>query len=146
MPPFLSLFRDHFPSKESIYKLIRYGISGVSAAAVNISILYALVQYGGLHYLTASISAVLSSMVFGFVLQKYWTFNNKSSHALHAQAAGYLVVGMLNLVINTSLMYLFVTILGIWYVAGQVLAGIAIAITGYIAYHQFVFTSASDQQ
>ena len=141
-----SYFRSSNVTSAGIYKVIRYVIAGSTAASVNIFILFILVHFFSVHYLFASVCAVLSSMAFGFILQKYWTFRNHESNALHVQAVGYFIIGGLNLVINTSLMYLFVTVFGIWYLAGQVLAGVVIAITGFLGYQKFVFTPVSAPQ
>ncbi len=127
-------------------RLFRYLCSGVTAALLNIGILFVLVEFGQVHYLPASICAVLGSMVAGFTLQKFWTFKDLGLARTHVQFTGYAVVSALNLVVNTSVMYIFVSLLGVWYIAAQIIAGGCIAVTGYIGYRNFVFKAACDPQ
>lgn len=120
-------------------KLVRYVLAGTTAAAGNIGILFVLVEYFHIYYLAASVLSYLGALGLGFTLQKFWTFRDHSTHKTHFQLFLYMGVTTMNLGINTTLMYFFVSVLGIWYIAAQVLAGGAIAVTGYIAYQGFVF-------
>ncbi len=133
-------------SSERLRRLVRYLCSGVTAALLNIGILFILVEYVQIHYLSASICAVLGSMVAGFTLQKFWTFKDRGLARTHVQFTGYAAVSALNLVVNTSVMYVLVSFLGVWYIAAQVIAGGCIAVTGYIGYRNFVFKAACDPQ
>lgn len=143
LPDFISGF---WPLSVRLRKLIRYLCAGTTAAGANLLILFVLVHYFDVHYLAASIFGVLGSMALGFALQKFWTFKDRVTHRMHFQFLGYISISGMNLIINTGLMYLFVSKLGIWYLAAQVMAGVVIAITGYIGYQHFVFKPASVQQ
>ncbi len=125
---------------ERLFHLLRYLISGGMAAISNIGALFLLVQFGNFHYLSASILAYLFGIVVSFTLQKFWTFQDKPTHDLHAQFARYMLVVLCNLLLNTSLMYLLVSQLGLWYILAQILATAVVAIIGYYAYKHFVFT------
>jgi len=146
MSPLPNLISAFWPLSSRLRKLIRYLCAGTTAAGANLLILFVLVHYFELYYLTASVIGVLSSMLLGFALQKFWTFKDRITNRMHFQFLGYIIISGMNLVINTGLMYLFVSKLGIWYLAAQVLAGIVIAITGYIGYQHFVFKPVSAQQ
>lgn len=146
MPPLPDPISAFWPPSTRLRKLIRYLCAGTTAAGANLGILFVLVHYFGVHYLAASILGVLGSMALGFALQKFWTFKDRVTHRMHFQFLGYLAVSSINLLINTGLMYLFVSRLGIWYLAAQVMAGVVIAITGYLGYHYFVFKTVSDPQ
>ena len=122
-----------------VFHLIRYIISGATAAATNVGILFLLVQFVGVHYLSASIMAYLLAIVVSFTLQKFWTFQDRPTHDIHAQFFRYVTVVLANLAVNTVLMYIFVTHLHIWYIFAQIMAIAVIAITGYFGYKYFVF-------
>ncbi|KND47930.1 MAG: hypothetical protein AB199_04200 [Parcubacteria bacterium C7867-004] len=129
-----------------IRKLLRYLFSGTTAALGNLLILFVLVHFFGFHYLLASILAVLGSMTLGFTLQKYWTFRDHTvASGVHVQFAGYALVGLINLCVNTVVVYVLVDILGLWYLFAQIAGGVVIAVTGYVAYHGVVFKQASVQ-
>jgi dolichol-phosphate mannosyltransferase len=128
-----------------IAKVIRFLVSGTTAAAVNVGTLFVLVHYLGVYYLIASILAFLTSVALGFTLQRFWTFRDRASGPIHRQFAGYAVVTTMNLGINTIVVYVLVEYAGVWYLLAQIAGGLLIAVTGYLAYHFFVFTPASAQ-
>jgi putative flippase GtrA len=142
----MSPFHTLFPLSPQLHKLFRYICSGVTAAAGNLLILFTLVHYFGVHYLPASVCAVLGSMALGFTLQKFWTFRDHKTENVHVQFLGYVIIGGMNLLINTTLVYFFVSVLGVWYLLAQIFAGFFIAITGYFGYQRFVFKQVSSPQ
>lgn len=121
------------------YRLSRYLMSGTAAAASNLAVLFMLVRYGRMYYLSASILAFIASVVVSFLLQKFWTFQDMFTHDVRAQFVRYGVVVLMNLSINTMLMYLLVEKMGLWYLMAQILTTGVVAIAGYIAYRRFVF-------
>lgn len=126
-----------------MWKIARYIVAGTTAALCNLLILFTLVHFFHVHYLIASVISFVSSIGAGFLLQKFWTFRSQSLTGAHIQFVLYIVVTTINLGINTALMYIFVSVLGIWYLAAQVLAGFCIAVTGYFGYQNFAFKQAS---
>lgn len=121
------------------FKIVRFLVAGGTAVVCNVFILFALVQFGDLHYLHASIAAFIISTVVSFVMQKFLTFRDTLLHDVHAQFTRYLIVVLANLLLNTVLVYVFVEKAGMWYLVAQLLATIVIAFTGYFGYQHFVF-------
>lgn len=121
------------------FKLVRYLISGGTAATSNLTTLFFLVQFGHMHYLPASILAFAISVVVSFTMQKFWTFQDTPLHDVHTQFARYLAIVLMNLLLNTSLVYLLVEKAGVWYLIAQGLASVVVAIAGYFGYRHFVF-------
>ncbi len=122
-----------------LFRFLRYLISGGTAAATNFTTFFLLVHFGHVYYLYASVIAFVVSVGVSFAMQKFWTFQDRPTHDMHAQFARYLVVILLNLLLNTTLVYLFVEYGGVWYLFSQMLATAVIAITGYVGYRYFVF-------
>jgi putative flippase GtrA len=127
-----------------MYKIARFLISGTTAAVVNLLLLAFFVEHAGIHYLTASILSFFGSLGVSFTLQKFWTFKSHAIRGSHQEFMRYTAITLTNLVINTSLMYLFVSILGWWYIAAQIVAGMVIAVTGYAGYSLVFARSAAD--
>ena len=121
------------------FKLIRYLISGGTAALVNFTTLFILVQFIYMHYLSASILAFVVSIAVSFAMQKFWTFRDKLVHDIHMQFSRYVVVISSSLLINTTLVYLMVEKLHTWYLLAQVIATLIIAVINFFAYRHFVF-------
>jgi putative flippase GtrA len=122
-----------------LFHLIRYLLSGGTAAAFNVGILFLLVQYGNFHYLQASIMAYLIAIAVSFTLQKFWTFQDKPIHDIRSQFFRYILIVFANLGLNTFIMYLFVTKFGVWYIFAQIMTTGLVAVTGYFGYKYFVF-------
>jgi putative flippase GtrA len=57
-------------------KVFRYGVSGVSAAAVSLAVLYLTTDILGFWYLYGSVLGFLCGLAVSFILQKLWTFGN----------------------------------------------------------------------
>jgi len=120
--------------------LIRYLISGGSSAFVALVSLTFFVEVIGLWYIFGSILAFLVGFLVSFLLQKHWTFEDKAKQ-VRKQMLTYLLISVTNLGINTLLMYIFVDLLGLWYILSWVIAGALIAISSLFVYRKYVFLS-----
>ncbi len=141
----MSAFSTLFFS-ERVQKIVRYLISGGTAAVINLGMLFVLVHFFNFHYLLASTLGFLSALVVSFTMQKFWTFQNSTMTGLPFQFARYISVTLtVNLGLNTVLMYLLVSHLHVWYFAAQIVTAGLLAILSYFMYHNVVFKSASVQ-
>ena len=120
-------------------QVIKYIISGGTAAVVDITLLILFTEVFGWWYLVSAITAFIIAFGISFTLQKFWTFRDHATENIHVQASMYLVVSAVNLGINTLLMYFFVDIFGIWYVVSQILAGGLIALSSFFIYKKLIF-------
>jgi dolichol-phosphate mannosyltransferase len=115
-------------------RLMRFGISGASCALLNILILYVATAYGHIWYLYSAALGFIISQFASFLLQKLWTFGNRALAGSHIQLTYHFALALVNLGINTLLLYLFVEGLGIWYILAQAFASAIIACESYFAY------------
>jgi putative flippase GtrA len=129
-----------------VFKLIRYLISGGTAALVNWGTLFLLVHTGDMYYLHASIIAFTVSIGVSFVMQKFWTFGDKLVHDIHTQFSRYLGVIFFSLLLNTALVYFLVERVHTWYLLAQVTATIVVAMTNFFCYKHFVFRERQHTQ
>jgi len=125
--------------REKIYKIIRYLISGCTAAVANLSSMYLFTDIFGFWYMYSAVLAFSVAFFVSFLLQKYWTFKEISVKKVHTQISLYLLVGILNLVCNALLLYVFVDILHMWYMTGQFLVSGMIAVWSFFIYRKFIF-------
>lgn len=123
-----------------LYTLIRFVISGGIAMLTNLSSLFVLVHYFGFHYLFASVIAFVISIGVSFSMQKFWTFQDRPTEDIQAQFSRYLAIILINLALNTAILYTLADIFGVWYLLAQFISGIIIAFIGYFSYKHFVFT------
>jgi len=115
-------------------KIIRFIISGGTAAFVLLSTLYIFTEFLHIYYILSSILGFGLSVSVNFFLQKKWVFNNHSRELLLKQAYMFLSISLFNLVLNTFLMYTLVDILNVWYLLSQILIAGIIAIWNFLTY------------
>ena len=129
------------PTQSSLARIGRYIISGLGALATNVGGLFIFVQVFHLWYLLATTLAFIVTVIVSFLLQKFWTFKERSGYRLHTQFAGYILLALVNICVNAALMYLFVSQAGIQYLLAQILSSGTIAVYGFFIY-RFLFASA----
>jgi putative flippase GtrA len=123
------------------YRLyIKYIISGGTGAVVNLGSLSFFVEVLKLHYLLGSILSFCLGFCVSFFSQKFFTFGDTGTNMIHRQLIIYLGITLGNLLLNTSLVYIFVDAFGIWYILSQIFASIIIALESFFLYRRFVFT------
>lgn len=123
-------------------KLMRYLISGGTAAFTNIAFLFVFTNYFHIWYIASAVMSFSIAFVISFILQKYWTFQNVSKKNIHHQLVVYFTMAVINLFLNTGMLYIQVEYLGIHYLLSQIIAGVIIAIESYFIYQIFIFGKA----
>ena len=125
------------------FRITRFLISGGFATATNLSVLFILVHFFGVWYLLASVFSFISAVYIGFTMQKFFTFNDYFKINVKEQILAYLGVQVANLGINTFLMYVGVSILGIHYLVSQMIIGAIISIYSFFVYKNLIFSKLS---
>lgn len=120
-------------------RAVKYIISGGTSAVVNLFFLYFFTDILGIWYIISAILSFSFAFVVSFIFQKFWTFEDSSTNEVSVQVAGYLLVTLINLCINTLLIYFFVEFFGIHYLIAQIIAGILIACESFFVYRKFIF-------
>jgi len=120
-------------------KIVRYLISGGTAAFTNIAFLYIFTDIFGIWYIISGGMSFVIAFVISFILQKFWTFQDTSKDGLHRQVAVYFVTAIINLILNTGMLYIQVEYLGVHYLISQIIAGMIIALESYFVYQILIF-------
>jgi glycosyltransferase involved in cell wall biosynthesis/putative flippase GtrA len=120
-------------------KIIRYIFSGGLAAVTNLVLLWLFIYEFHIFYLLSTILAFVFAFCVSFVMQKFFTFQDHGKEGVHGQAAIYLVVTGINLLINTGLMYLFVDKAHVNPIVSQIVIAVILAIESYVVYGMFIF-------
>lgn len=120
-------------------QLVRYLISGCTAAAVYFGFLIALVQAFQVHYLIASSIALAVAIVASFSLHKFFTFRERTLSGTHVQFGLYIVVVGVDFLLNLSILWFTVDQIGIPYLIGAFIGSATIAVVNFILYRLVVF-------
>ena len=81
-------------------RLVRFFLVGLTAASVQLALLWLFVDFGGLNYLLSALVAIEATIVFQYVLNNAWTFHRSR----HTSRREYLVgLAKTNLVRGTAI-------------------------------------------
>lgn len=127
-------------SYPSLWRIARFVISGGTATAANLTVLFVLTHYLSLWYILSSVIAFCTAFSISFLLQKLWTFQDKSREGAHIQMVLFLGIVLFGLGVNTALIYTFVEFMGVHYLVAQLMSGVLIAIGNFFSYKHIVFT------
>ncbi|MFA6393083.1 MAG: GtrA family protein [Candidatus Paceibacterota bacterium] len=120
-------------------QIIRYIFAGCVATGSNLAILFILVHYLKLWYLTSAVISFSLAVVISYLLQKFFVFKNYERSGMHKQFFHFLIYNIVMLGFNTLLMYFFVDIIRLWYLFAQAFSAIIIACMNYIYFNKIVF-------
>jgi len=115
-------------------RLLRFFLVGVTAATLQLALLWLFVDFGGINYLLGALVAIEITILFNYILNNAWTFHRSKHTSLREYLVG---LGKTNLVRATAIplqlgaLYLLVTVGGAGYLVGN---GIAIVVTGLYRY------------
>jgi len=112
-------------------KIFRFLISGGIVITAYYIPYYLLTEFCGVWYLTSSIIASVICSVVNFILQKLWTFENKSMANVHLQAITFALVSLGYTVANGGMLYLLAGKLHLHYLLAQVIVSSIIGIVSY---------------
>ena len=118
---------------------LRYLLAGGTAGVIHLLLLYLFTDILGIYYLFSTSLALFIVFWISFILQKYWAFGETSPHRFGRQAAYYFALHSMTFVSNGALMYLCVSVLGIWYIFSQVIVSLSIAVVTFFINKKYIF-------
>lgn len=101
-------------------QFVKYCIVGATAAAVDFSAIYVFTEFFSIYYLISNFLAFVFSVSTNFLLNKFWTFRNRSK-AYIKQFTKFLVVVIIGLGFSMLLIYFLTEKVGLWYMYSKAL-------------------------
>lgn len=126
-------------SREDLFRIARFCVAGAIATSTNIPAFIFATDVLQLSYLPASVIAFFAGFFVSFTLQKFWTFRDREMGVIGQQGLVYLLIILLNLGLNTLLVYVFVEYAGIGPLIALLISSGLIAFESYFAYQYLVF-------
>ncbi len=124
-------------------RIVKFIISGGIGLSVNLLTYRFLVESLGVHYLAGSMLSLALSTVVGFLLQKFWTFEEHSRERAPKQFALYTLLAICDLGINTGVVFILTGKLGLYYLLSQAIGAGLVATINFCAYHFVIFRKES---
>lgn len=122
-----------------MFRIFKFLCTGATGVTVNLTTLFLLADIFDMHYLAASIIAICVSTVVGFLLQKYWTFEEHSRDAAGKQFTLYVAVASLNILVNTLIVFTLVDFVGLHHLLAQFIGAGVVAVSSFIIYSKVIF-------
>ena len=123
-----------------ILQVMRFVISGCTAALLNLSLFYVLFTLAHVHYLTAVVLASIATFITSFLLQKFWTFGTSGARGTFGrQFALYVLSAGATVIMNLFLIYVLVQQVGLPPLLGQFFSLAAIAVLNFFIYKFLIF-------
>ncbi len=116
-------------------RIIKFTVSGGTAACVQLGLLFMLTEWVYLWYLVSSSIAYVAAFLVSFLLQKFWTFESRNLALVHREFLWYGCIAIWNGILNGSFLYVGVQVFGLQYLIAQVLTIAIIAVESYFLYH-----------
>ena len=117
---------------DKLLKIVRFCISGGVGVSFGYITLYSLTEYIGLWYLFSSIITLILTDILGFVIKKFWVFENRDIKRTQYQIFLYLILSVIYSITNTGLLFILVEYLPIHYILSQVILMSVLSIASYI--------------
>lgn len=133
----------HARIPEPFKRISRFVFSGGMGALTHFGILILMTELAGTGVILSTTTAFVAASGVSFSLQKVWTFKDRSLHAVPIQMLLYIIVALLNLVLNAALMYVLTEHLDLHYLAAQLITSGLIAAESYLLYKYVVFPDRS---
>lgn len=119
-------------------KIISYVAVGGGVTLLNLAVLWLLTSVLGVHYLISTMISFLTLTPLAFWLQKLVTFRTPRAAAGVEWPRYFATMGS-SFAANLGLMYLLVSVLGIWYLAASVLVAVALLACNFVANDRWSF-------
>jgi putative flippase GtrA len=119
-------------------KFLSYALVGGVCALLNLASLWLLTSMLGLHYLLSTLIAFVTLTPLGFWLQKLLTFRTPHAAAKIEWPRYFATMGS-SLAANLLLMYLLVSVLGLWYLAASVVVTAALLAANFLVNDRWSF-------
>ncbi|MBI4252739.1 glycosyltransferase [Candidatus Uhrbacteria bacterium] len=108
----------------------KYMLVGATSAIIDIGLLAVLVEYAHIPLMPAATLSFLVAVGNGFLLNKRWTFRDRSKR-LARQYTKFFLTGLVGLALNVSLLALFVYGFNLWYLLAKIF------VTGIVFFWNF---------
>jgi len=113
-------------------------VVGGVCLVLNTLALWLLTSVLGLHYLASTLIAFFTITPLGFLLNKVVTFRTRREYT-PIELPRYFAAMAASLGMNLALMYLLVSVLGLWYLAASVLVAVTLVVVNFLTSDRWSF-------
>ena len=120
------------PSGNIFVQLGRYLVSGGVAFVVDTSLLYALTEWLGFHYLLSTLLSYSVGLMITYAFSILWVFDYRSVESRALEFSVFAVIGVMGLGLTSLSMWLFTSGLGFHYLWSKIITTIIVFVWNFI--------------
>lgn len=127
-------------------ELIKYIFFGVLTTFVNYIVYFQAISLIKINYLLANIIAWIVSVIFAYITNKYYVFENKgiTFYILMKEIFLFFAARIISVVIETSILFIGIEIINIKSYIIKIIASIFVVIINYFLSKYFIFSKKKD--
>jgi putative flippase GtrA len=129
-----------------ILELLGYGLVSAAALAVDIAVLRLLVEQAGWHYLPASALSFITGAGVAYILSVRFVFRNRQLSNRPLEFAYFLALGVAGLLVNTAVLSLAISVVGLGLVAAKLVAAVCTFAANFTLRRTLLFSPARSPQ
>ncbi len=116
----------------------KYALVGFLGTAIDVGSLYIFIDRLHIHVLVSAALSFMLAVINNFTLNKYWTFQNKSSN-IRKQFIKFVIVSTIGLVLTEVCMAFLVFVLNIWYLFSKLVTSGVVLSWNFLANKYWTF-------
>ena len=103
-------------------QLFRYAIVGGISFVVDYGLLYVFTEWGHFHYLVSATLSFIAGLIVNYIISVKWIFTKSKLNSRSAEFTIYGIIGVVGLLLNNVLMYLFTDHLHVHYMISKLIS------------------------
>ena len=107
-------------------QLFRYAIVGGVSFVVDYGLLYVFTEWLSFHYLVSASLSFIAGLVVNYSISVKWIFRHSKLSNKSAEFTVYGIIGVVGLLLNNALMYLFTDYFQIHYMISKLLSAVIV--------------------
>lgn len=120
----------------------KYFLVSALSLAVDQAVFWALIHLAGIYYLAANVVSVSVGLIVNYLLSVTLVFKERRLTSRRAEFAGFVLIGLMGLVVNEVFVALFVSGLGMAAMIGKLFAAGPSFLFNFISRRVLLFTAA----
>ena len=120
-------------------QLFRYTLVGGLSFVIDYGLLYILTSYWGIYYILSATISFIAGLVINYLISTRWVFNESKLKNRTAEFIIYGLIGVVGLVINNALLYLFTDYLHIYYMVSKLITATIVMIWNFVGRKVILF-------
>jgi len=134
-----------FLFSDRVQKFIKFGITGISGMVIDFFLTWVFKDVIHLNQFLANAIGFSAAVTSNYIINRQWTFRDKQTKAV-PQFAAFLAVSLIGLLLNSSVIFLFNTLLNVNFYISKVLAVFIVFFWNFSLNYFLVFRSAKEKK